>query len=64
MEPSHTAPPHAEDLADPQGQPLGRVLQPRPGPVIGRARGTVYLIRQPGVPLRPSAAGETRYTGR
>jgi hypothetical protein len=40
-------PPCAEMLTDPEGQPLGRVTAPRPGPVVGRASGTVYLNRQP-----------------
>ena len=56
-----TPPPRAEMLADPEGQPLGRVVAPRPGPVIGRASGTVYLNRQPRA-VRPSA--DLRYAGR
>ena len=30
-----------------EGRPLGRLMAPRPGPVIGRAAGTVYLMRMP-----------------
>ena len=52
--------PRAEVLADPEGRPLGRVLAPRPGPVIGRASGTVYLCRQPR-PACPPA--DLRHTG-
>ena len=47
MKPSNTLQPRAETLADPDGRPLGRVVAPRPGPVVGRASGTVYLVRQP-----------------
>jgi hypothetical protein len=50
METSATTPPQAELLADPRGKPLGRVMAPKPGPVVGRASGTVYLMR----PIRPA----------
>jgi hypothetical protein len=49
----------AETLADPEGRVLGRVVAPRPGPVVGRASGTVYLDR----PLRPSGAGRCEERG-
>jgi hypothetical protein len=60
MKQTHPVLPRAEVLADPEGRPLGRVLAPRPGPVIGRASGTVYLYRQPR-PTCPPA--DVRYTG-
>jgi hypothetical protein len=60
MEQSNAMPPRAEMLADPEGRPLGPVVAPRPGPVIGRASGTVYLNRQP----RPTYSADDRYTGR
>ena len=44
------APPAIETLHTPEGRPLGRVVAPRPGPVVGRAAGTVYLTRTPHVP--------------
>ena len=52
----------AELLWDPHGEPLGRVVAPRPGPVVGRASGTVYLVRQPEPPApRPAdRRGSTR----
>ncbi len=64
MEQGKPVPSHAEELVDPLGRPLGRVVDPRPGPVIGRASGTVYLVRPPGTRVRPPAApGERRYAG-
>lgn len=60
MKPSNTLQPRAETLADPDGRPLGRVVAPRPGPVVGRASGTIYLIRQPR-PVRSPA--ERNHTG-
>ena len=50
METNTTTPVRAEMLADPRGKPLGRVMAPKPGPVVGRASGTVYLMR----PIRPA----------
>ncbi len=45
MEQGNKPAPRVELLADPDGYPLGRVIAPRPGPVVGRASGTVYLNR-------------------
>lgn len=45
MEPTKAAELPARMLDDPDGKPLGRVMAPRPGPVVGRASGTVYLVR-------------------
>jgi hypothetical protein len=59
MEPTNAIPPRAEMLAGPDGRPLGPVVAPRPGAVIGRASGTVYLNRQPR-PVHPPA---DRYGG-
>lgn len=53
MEDTTTTASRAELLADPEGQPLGRIVAPRPGPVIGRASGTVYLGRPARRPARP-----------
>jgi hypothetical protein len=39
-----------------EGRLLGSLVAPRPGPVIGRAAGTVYLVRMP----RGSAARALR----
>jgi hypothetical protein len=65
MEPMNATPPRAETLSDPDGRPLGRVVAPRPGPVIGRASGTVYLVRQAGRSSGPPAVrAELGYTGR
>jgi hypothetical protein len=40
--------PAVETLHNLEGRPLGRLVAPRPGPVIGRAAGTMYLMRTPG----------------
>ena len=62
MEQTNPTPPRAETLAGPDGRPLGRVMAPKPGPVVGRASGTVYLNRQLCLPIRHPA--DLRYAGR
>ena len=52
------APHPVETLHTPEGKPLGRVVAPRPGPVIGRAAGTVYLRRTPGGSAAPGFCPE------
>jgi hypothetical protein len=55
------APPPIETLHTPEGKPLGRVVAPRPGPVVGRAAGTVYLTRTPRVPAGSARCPRRRY---
>jgi hypothetical protein len=62
MDQTNATPPRGEMLTGPDGQPLGQLVAPRPGPVVGRASGTVYLNRQPRPPIRPQA--DLRYAGR
>jgi hypothetical protein len=55
------APPPIETLHTPEGKPLGRVVAPRPGPVVGRAAGTVYLTRTPRAPAGSAPRPRRRY---
>jgi hypothetical protein len=54
------APPPIETLHTPEGEPLGRVVAPRPGPVVGRSAGTVYLTRTPRGPAGSGSSPRRR----
>ena len=49
-----------QTLHGPDGRPLGRLVAPRAGPLVGRDSGTIYLVRGSGEAAGPPSSPPPR----